>query len=169
MAYKPNGIFGKDVQVFVDDSVEKILKGDLVGLTQAGTGVLAQVTKDNSGSVIEITTVIGQAMVEFDNALNKQLFANYDADHRYLACETQVVTYLNAETGADIKPGDLVYLSTGEPGKVSNSMPLQFSAVISGNEIEQNIGSAFEINTKALVGIALSGVIDGQVLVSMNK
>jgi len=29
MAYKPNGIFGKDVQVFVDDTVGKILKGDL--------------------------------------------------------------------------------------------------------------------------------------------
>jgi len=101
-------------------------------------------------------------MVEFDNALNKQLFANYDADHRYLACETQVVTYLNAETDADIKPGDLVYLSTEEPGKVSNLMPLLFSAAISTD-------LAFEINTKALVGIALSGVIDGQVLVSMNK
>ena len=168
MAYKPNGIFGKDVQVFVDDSVGKILKGDLVGLTQAGTGVLAQVIKDN-GSVIGITTVIGQAMVEFDNALNKQLFANYDADHRYLACETQVVTYLNAETDADIKPGDLVYLSTEEPGKVSNLMPLPFSAVISDGQIEQNIDFAFKINIKALVGIALSGVIDGQVLVSMNK
>ena len=168
MAYKPNGIFGKDVQVFVDDSVGKILKGDLVGLTQAGTGVLAQVIKD-SDVITGITTVIGQAMVEFDNALNKQLFANYDADHRYLACETQVVTYLNAETDADIKPGDLVYLSTEEPGKVSNLMPLPFSAAISNDQIVQNTDLAFEINTKALVGIALSGVIDGQVLVSMNK
>ena len=169
MAYKPNGIFGKDVQVFVDDSVGKILKGDLVGLTQAGTGVLAQVIKDSSDVITGITTVIGQAMVEFDNALNKQLFANYDADHRYLACETQVVTYLNAETDADIKPGDLVYLSAEEPGKVSNLMPLPFSAVISNNEIVQNTDFAFKINIKALVGIALSGVIDGQVLVSMNK
>ena len=168
MAYKPNGIFGKDVQVFVDDTVGKILKGDLVGLTQAGTGVLAQVIKNND-VITGITTVIGQAMVEFDNALNKQLFANYDADHRYLACETQVVTYLNAETDADIKPGDLVYLSTEEPGKVSNLMPLLFSAEISNDQIVQNTDLAFEINTKALVGIALSGVIDGQVLVSMNK
>ena len=107
-------------------------------------------------------------MVEFDNALNKQLFANYDTDHRYLACETQVVTYLNAETDADIKPGDLVYLSTEEPGKVSNLMPLPFSAAISNDQIVQNTDLAFGINTKALVGI-LSGVIDGQVLVSMNK
>jgi len=55
---KPNGIFGKDVQVFVDDTVGKILKGDLVGLTQAGTGVLAQVIKNND-VITGITTVIG--------------------------------------------------------------------------------------------------------------
>lgn len=159
MAYKPNGVFGKDVQVFVDDSVEKIQKGDLVGITSAGTGVLARIENG------EITTVVGQAMVEFDNALNKQLFSNYDADHRYLACETQVVTYLNAEEDADIKPGDLVYLSANEPGKVSSEAPASYPDPYA----QDAAAEAAEVNAKALVGIALSSVVNGQVLVSMNK
>lgn len=161
MAIKPNGVFGKDVQVFVDESVTLIKKGDLVGITEQGTGVLAS----TDGTLGGTTQVVGQANVEFDNELSKQLFYNYSPDHRYLSCETQVVTYLNAETGIEFKPGDLVYLSQVEDGKVSNVAPAEYPTTYDAAQALQ----ASQVNEKALVGVALSKSVDGQVLVSMNK
>ena len=161
MALKPNGVFGKDVQLFIDDNVSKIVKGDIVGITEDGTGVLA--TTD--GTLAGTTSVVGVAQVNLYNDFNKSVYSNYGPDHRYLASETGVVTYVNVEAGVSIKPGDALYVSKTEAGKATNVLPANAPTAYDAAKIDE----AMKVNQVTFIGVALDVSVEGQVLVSLMK